>query len=624
MLFAALVLEREPTRWSDLPNGLLSWVQDVGMLAAVVVVPFLVYYLVQFAQRSPRAGDEDEETTSMPLLLGVALIGILGGYAVAFAGWLLGADYSYVLDAGKLIGGICSLGTVFVPFVAGATRLRWRRIWALAVVSFKEAVRRRILWVFAFLLIGFLFAGWFLSSKDEDQVSGYVAFISMAMALLLLIPAGLLGAFGIPNDLKNQTIYTIVTKPVERFEIYLGRFLGYTMLMSLVLVVMTGLSLIYVARGVSPEAAYESLRARVPLFGELTLEPRGENLSVGREWEYRKYIEGGNAAHRAIWSYRRLPSDLATRTEPVPCEFYFDIFRTTKGDEKVGVLCTFEFRSGRMDDADIPRYLKERKALLATPGANPQQVDEDLATKYGYFVDNTKEITDYHTDQVMVPVGVFKHALAGDPQPDPDQPEVAGPRLRVIVRSDSRTQYVGMAKRDLYLLDAERSAYLNFFKGAAGLWLLLCLILGIAIALSTQLNGVVSFIVTMFLFVAGMFPDHVLLLSQGKAEGGGPAQAALRMFRGVPSPTIPIEASPGRTLAEAFDALYQRLFIFLRMIIPDVETYDLSEYIAKGFNVSLFDPGGDDLLLKAVILLGYLLPWALGAFYLLRWREVAA
>src|SRR5262249_10335842 len=146
----------------------------------------------------------------------------------------------------------------------------------------------------------------------------------------------------------------------------------------------------------------------------------------------------------------------------------------------------------------------------------------------------------------------------------------------------------------------------------------------VSAALSTQLRGEVAFMATMFLFVAGMFPDYVVSLATGQVEGGGPTQAMLRMFRGVPSPTIPLEASPGRTLAEGVDVLYQRLFGFLRMIIPDVRTYDLSEYVAKGFNVALLDPGGDDLILKTILLLGYLLPWAFVAYYLLRWREVAA
>ena len=52
------------------------------------------------------------------------------------------------------------------------------------------------------------------------------------MNVLFLMVATLQGAFGIPTDVKNQSIHTIVTKPVEKFEIVLGRFLGYAILIT--------------------------------------------------------------------------------------------------------------------------------------------------------------------------------------------------------------------------------------------------------------------------------------------------------------------------------------------------------------------------------------------------------
>ena len=60
----------------------------------------------------------------------------------------------------------------------------------------------------------------------------------------------LLAAFSIPNDIKNQNIYTVVTKPVERFEIVLGRFVGYTFLMTLALLGMTVISYVLIAAAV--------------------------------------------------------------------------------------------------------------------------------------------------------------------------------------------------------------------------------------------------------------------------------------------------------------------------------------------------------------------------------------
>src|SRR5207253_8446618 len=133
------------------------------------------------------------------------------------------------------------------------------------------------------LLLVFLFASWFLPYKPEKQVRNYVSVVFFAMTILLILTARILAAFSIPADLRRQTIHTIVTKPVERFEIVLGRFLGYTLLMTAVLAVMTLLSLIYVARGVDEDARQESLRARVPVFGDLRID-NGKN--VGREWAY--------------------------------------------------------------------------------------------------------------------------------------------------------------------------------------------------------------------------------------------------------------------------------------------------------------------------------------------------
>ena len=627
MFFASLVVEREPTKWTDLPAGLLIWLNEVGLLAAIILVIGLIFTAVMRLQKPAESPGGSREG---PGLLAIAFPAVLAGigYLIAMIGFLLGAEGAYLLTVGRIAGGTFSLLAVSLPFLIHLLRLRWRRIWALARVSFKEAVRRQIiLAVLGIMVGGMLVAGWFLSGKPEDQVRSYVAFIFLLMAILVLVPSALLGSFGLPSDMTRQTIYTIVTKPVERFELYLGRFLGYALLMSMLLAVMTSFSLLFVVRGISPEAAEESWKARVPLFGDLTLEPRDANLSVGREWDYRKYIAGGDANHRAIWTYDRLPADLANRTDRVRCEFTFDIFRTTKGIENLGVLCTFEFRGGRCGPLEIAAYDKERTTLLDQRRGDPkarEQIENELAEKYGYFVVQHKEITDYHTESIAIPVGVFKRALEDDPLPSTDAPGQPGSRLRVVVRCESRTQYVGMARRDLYLLDAERSPYLNFFKGAAGLWLLVCMVLGVSIACSTQLSGVITFLVTAFLFVSGMFQEYVVSLAKGAVEGGGPAQHMVRMLRGVPSPTIPLESSAGKSLAESADILYQGLFGFLRMIVPDVNAYDLREYVAEGFDVALFNFGGDDLLVKAILLLGYLIPWGLGAFYMLKWREVAA
>jgi hypothetical protein len=53
-------------------------------------------------------------------------------------------------------------------------------------------------------------------------------------------------------------------------------------------------------------------------------------------------------------------------------------------------------------------------------------------------------------------------------------------------------------------------------------------------------------------------------------------------------------------------------------VIPDVDRFDLTRYLAEGFNIS-----GTEMVMSLLLLLAYLLPWAVLGFYLIRWREVA-
>src|SRR5262249_39862116 len=142
-----------------------------------------------------------------------------------------------------------------------------------ALLSMKEAFRGRILWVFSGLGLVILFGLWFIPSKPEEQVKDHVDLFYTTMAILVLLAGSLLAAFSIPTDVSRQTIHTVLTKPVERYEVVIGRFLGYTALMTAVLGVMTGVSLFFLLRGVTnPDAEYESLKARVPVTGTLEFE----------------------------------------------------------------------------------------------------------------------------------------------------------------------------------------------------------------------------------------------------------------------------------------------------------------------------------------------------------------
>src|SRR5262249_13946965 len=227
------------------------------------------------------------------------------------------AGYTYRFEPPKVqkslralfltLGGLFAISGIGQPFVRDLFKLRFRRIWALSKLGLKEAVGNRLFWVFLLCLLPFLFpAKWFVSDiKAEDELRWTVDLSTFMAAILTIVPAGLLAAFAIPNDIRHQTIYTIVTKPVERFEVVLGRFFGHTALMTVALAAMTAVSLVFIwSTKLDDSARAETYRSRVPLRGTLEFKSRKADFSgtlVGREFEYRKYIAGDrNSPQRAI------------------------------------------------------------------------------------------------------------------------------------------------------------------------------------------------------------------------------------------------------------------------------------------------------------------------------------
>jgi hypothetical protein len=681
MIFASLVIEREPMRWQDFPGALLSWVQVVGGFAAVALV---LWGLFRWVRRAPLAGSLPQPAWQR-LALRWSVIGAIAGYVLfailmmpqwlgEFLSWLEGEPSTLTAwgsgDLHKLclfLGGICAIAGVALPFLADAGRLRWRRMWALARLSFKEAVRRRVLWVFSALTLIFLFASWFLNPKPEDQVRTYVEVVYTAMTLLLLATASLLAAFSIPADVKNQTIHTIVTKPVERFEIVFGRFLGYTLLMAIVLAVMTGVSLLYLIREVDQDAAFESMRARVPVFGNLefrkvdrrTSEETGiPGENVGREWEYRRYIAGGPATpQRAVWVYDGLPAGLANRSsDTVSCEFSFDIFRTLslRAEEGKGVLCSFSFETRRFNPKDKAAYDQARdkarrflrnadgrtgieqatrelldrapseseiQALLGdrTEKAKEKLIGKLLIEKFGLYEIPSMVVVDYHTQSLEVPTALFRVALedAQKRTPSPDGSKDTG-ILKVVVKCDSGGQYLGVAKRDFYILNSEGRFAWNFIKGSLGLLMRLCLVMGLAVACSTYLSGVIGLLCTWFLFIAGFFQETIRSLVENKSPGGGPMESFVRLVnREALTTTL---TTPGAQLAQGTDDVYRLLMRCVLYVLPDVDQFDWKSYVAEGFNIGMLDM----VLINFIMLVGYLLPWALLAYYLMKSREVAS
>src|SRR5580765_7246519 len=136
--------------------------------------------------------------------------------------------------------------SIFTAVTEDLPRFSPRRTFAVARLAVQEAIRNKILVGFGIFLLLLLIAGMFLDVQNSNPARVYLSFVLTSTNYLVLLMALLLSAFSLPNDIKNRTIYTVVTKPIRASEIVLGRTLGFAFVGTVMLVAMGIISYFFV------------------------------------------------------------------------------------------------------------------------------------------------------------------------------------------------------------------------------------------------------------------------------------------------------------------------------------------------------------------------------------------
>lgn len=215
------------------------------------------------------------------------------------------------------------------------TSLSPRRVFAITSLTVRESMRNRALLVFVLFAILLMFGGWFIADANERaelQVKPTIAFILTTVSWLTLPVVMFLSCWGIPEDIRVRSLHTVVTKPVRRLEIVIGRILGFSGVAVLVLAVMGVVGYFWIIRQV-PDSARSQLTCRVPVFGQLYFltpegEPTNRGINVGDVWEHRSHIMGNSRA-RAVWMFEGITP--GTVGDELTFESRFEAFRTVKG-----------------------------------------------------------------------------------------------------------------------------------------------------------------------------------------------------------------------------------------------------------------------------------------------------
>jgi hypothetical protein len=454
---------------------------------------------------------------------------------------------------------------------------------------------------FLFLLL-FMFGGWFLGGADvEKPAKPYISFVMTAMNFLLILMTLLVACWGLPADIKARSLHTVVTKPVRRSEIVIGRMLGYGAVVTLVLLVTAVLGYFWIWQKV-PNTAQDQLLARVPHYGSVefldkTGVPAAKGINVGDLWEYRSFIEGGTNA-RAIWTFSDLDLPTLKRENELRLEQSFEAFRTYKGDVNQQLRYTLTLVNPEKNlRVPVGTYPVEEHSHRAE--ATTVRVPGELVYRDSYDVNAVEKKANLfedliHDGQLTVEVGAI------EPQ-----------------------QYIGVSQYDLFIRMPDKTFLASYAKSCCGLWLLLMLIVIIGTASSCFVKGPVATILTgSLIFVGFVFKGKIEKIlhdvsQHGNTLGGGSFEASYRLLMQM-NETIPLPDNIGTDIIKTLD---QGVFGVLRVVsalIPDLQYFSTSQYPANGFDV----PWNSLLLPSLLITLAYFVPFVVLGYFSLQLREL--
>jgi ABC-type transport system involved in multi-copper enzyme maturation permease subunit len=125
-----------------------------------------------------------------------------------------------------------------------------RRIRAIALNTFRESIRDRVLYNLILFVLILVAASVFVSDLSLDMESQFTAALGLsAMVVFGALIAIFIGVGLVYKEIDKRTIYSLLSKPVHRHEFILGKYVGLCLTLlvnTAVMVVATELALLYV------------------------------------------------------------------------------------------------------------------------------------------------------------------------------------------------------------------------------------------------------------------------------------------------------------------------------------------------------------------------------------------
>jgi ABC-type transport system involved in multi-copper enzyme maturation permease subunit len=332
------------------------------------------------------------------------------------------------------------------------------------------------------------------------------------------------------------------------------------------------------------------LRARVPEYGKLSfLDRKGtgvsRGISVGNEWTYRSFIEGGTPM-AAIWTFSGVDQSILRDTEGgqvLPLELIVRVFRTYTGKIEAGIQGSLQLRNPDNKDIKSDPWIFTAK-------------DNSINT-----FDLPRELDDVNRQ----PIDLLDNLVSKDGT------------VEVVVQCLDRAQYYGFAQPDCYVRLPDGSPLWNFIKAHISIWVQMVLVIAIGVTCSTLVNGPVAMMFTLSFITLGFFRQFFTEVAQGTQVGGGPLESLYRLVTQM-NQISPLPENFGTQLIVAVDTVLKMGMVSLTYVLPDFGSLDTVKYVKWGFDIPLNHLGQN-----LIVCLAYVVGLFVIGYFFLRTREVA-
>lgn len=143
-----------------------------------------------------------------------------------------------------------------MPAASVRSKSRTSKIAVIALNTFRESVRDRVLYNLILFVLLLVCASVFISDLSINQETKFIATLGLSSMLVFgAMIAIFIGVGLVYKEIDKRTIYNLLSKPVHRHEFIIGKYFGLCMTLlvnSAVMMLGTELALVYVNQGLVP------------------------------------------------------------------------------------------------------------------------------------------------------------------------------------------------------------------------------------------------------------------------------------------------------------------------------------------------------------------------------------